>query len=115
MPGRRLAVTLALAAVVLVAGCADHASGQTRKPVALGVDARLTAPDTIELSVMSCHGSPEVTQLSQDDQRVRIEVTSTVTDPGDACLDLLTVQLDAPLESRDVVDLTSGQTLRLAR
>jgi hypothetical protein len=42
---------------------------------------------------------------------VEVEVTSTVTDPGDACLDTIDVALDAPLGDRELVDLTSGRTI----
>jgi hypothetical protein len=100
-----------LMALALAAGCSDEPE-QTRGPVEVH-EVRLIAPDTIELGVMSCHGDPELTQLSQDDERVRVEITSTVTDPGDACMDLFEVVLDAPLGERDLVDLTSGQTLQV--
>jgi hypothetical protein len=83
--------------------------------VALDADVHLVAPDRLQLGVFSCHGDPEVSALSQDAGQVRIEVTSTVSSPGDACMDVLTVDLDAPLGTRAVVDVTSGQTLRVVR
>ena len=42
-----------------------------------------------------------------------MEVTATVFDPGDSCLDLIVVALDAPLGDRELVDLTSGRTIRV--
>jgi hypothetical protein len=112
MPGRLTAVAIG---VLLVAGCADDGSGQTtRRPVELDGDAQLTAPTRLQLGVLSCHGDPEVSRLSQGEQDVRIEVTARVSNPGDACMDLVTVDLDAPLGERAVVDLTSGKTLRIA-
>jgi hypothetical protein len=75
------------------------------------MEARLTDDRTPQLGVASCHGEPEVTQLLEEEAAVRVEVTATVSDPGDACMDLIEVELRAPLGARDVVDLTSGTTL----
>jgi hypothetical protein len=112
-PRRVMAVLTALA---FAAACTDDDSvTSTRGPVELDADVHLVAPDRLQLGVLSCHGDPEVTELSQDDGQVRIEVTSTVSSPGDACMDVLTVALDAPLGDRAVVDATSGRTLRVVR
>jgi hypothetical protein len=68
-------------------------TGAQRGPVAVVEDARLTRPATLDLLVESCNGAREV------------------TDPGDACLDVLEVVLDAPLGERELVDVTSGRTV----
>jgi hypothetical protein len=105
-----------LTALAFAAACDDDGPGKsTRGPVELDADVQLVAPGRLQLGAMSCHGDPEVTELSQDDGQVRVEVTSTVSNPGDACMDVLTVDLDAPLGNRGVVDLTSGETLRVVR
>jgi hypothetical protein len=72
-------------------------TGAQRGPVAVVEDARLTGPATLDLLVESCNGAREV--------------TATVTDPGDACLDVLEVVLDEPLGERELVDVTSGRTV----
>jgi hypothetical protein len=102
-----------LLALTLAVGCTDFTE-TSREPVDLAEDARLIGPETIEVGVMSCHGEPEITRLTQGDERVEVEVTATISTPGDACQDRLTVVLDAPLGDRDVVDLTSQRTLRVA-
>jgi hypothetical protein len=61
--------------------------------------------------VQSCNGNPELTQLVEDNEQVRIGVTSTVSNPDDSCMDLIVVTLDAPLGERELVDLTSGRTI----
>ncbi|MEX2505073.1 MAG: hypothetical protein WD378_09490 [Egicoccus sp.] len=74
---------------------------------------QLVAPDRIAFDVPSCGGDPEVTELAERGYDIRIEVTSTVIEPGNACADGLTVTLPVPLERRDLVDLTSGTTLEV--
>ena len=69
---------------------------------------------TLQLVVASCNGEPEVTVLEQTDAEVRLEVTSTTPAPGwpgEDCLDGLEVTLDAALEDRRVVDLTTGEAV----
>ncbi len=90
-----------------VAGPPDTA----RRPVQITEVLRLAEPSTVQLAVSSCNGEPEITSLTQGATRVEVEVTSTVTDPGDACLDTIDVALDAPLGDRELVDLTSGRTI----
>ncbi|MDX1659290.1 MAG: hypothetical protein R3343_10760 [Nitriliruptorales bacterium] len=46
---------------------------------------------------------------------MRIEITTTVTDPGDACLDSLEIQLEQPLGQRVLIDATSGARLEVRR
>lgn len=60
------------------------------------------------LAIGTCDGEPEVTRLDQGTARVEVEVTSTRHDPGDAGLDLLTVELESPLADRELIDLSTG-------
>jgi hypothetical protein len=85
-----------------------------RGPVSLeGSEPALVRPDELALDVPSCHGAPEVTQLIEDPDAVRLEVVTTQVVRGDRddCLDGLAVVLEEPLGERDVVDLVSGATL----
>lgn len=100
--GKGFVALAALSGALFVSACGE--SGPAREPV--GIDsARLTAPDTLELTVQSCNGEPVVTERAEDDVAVQLQVSATVTDPGPACQDLLEVQLDAPLADREVLDL----------
>jgi hypothetical protein len=80
--------------------------GQVRGPVA--IDSAVTDGTALRLSVASCHGDPEVAVLEETDSQVRVQVVSTVTDPGDACLDGVTVDLSAPFGDRALLDLRDG-------
>ena len=73
--------------------------------------AELTEPDGVQLTVASCNGDPKVTELAETPTEVQVEVAGAVTDPGDACLDLVEVTLDEPLGDRTLVDLTTGRTV----
>ncbi len=110
MGGRAAAV--GLLALTLTAGCADSGHETNRGPTELA-EARLSAPAILEVGVMSCNGDPEITELTEEAHRVGVEVTSTVTDPGDSCMDLVEVVLQDPLGERDLVDVTSGRTLEV--
>lgn len=70
--------------------------------------------DTLDLSIPSCDGDPQVVSLTQDDKAVTVEVVATVQENGPACSDVLHVELDEPLGTREVIDATSGETLRTA-
>jgi hypothetical protein len=88
---------------------------QTRRgPVSLAdSELFLVLPDGLSLEVPSCNGDPELVQLIEDPDAVRLEVVTTqvVRGPSDDCLDGLHVPLEAPLGGRDVVDLVSGAVL----
>jgi hypothetical protein len=73
---------------------------------------------------VSCHGDPEVTHLLEEDTEFRVEVTATVCDPADACMDVIAVELaswsqigertiDASADHRSgaAAGLCSGQTV----
>jgi hypothetical protein len=92
----------------------DEAPETRRGPVSLaGSDLFLVLPNELSLDVPSCNGDPELVQLVEDLDAVRLEVVTTqvVRGPSDACLDGLHVPLGAPLGGRDVVDLVSGAVL----
>jgi hypothetical protein len=105
------AITVPLAVALVLAACGG--SGSERRPVEVQ-EARLKDATTLELGVQSCHGRPEVTAFAEDAQGVRVEITATVFSPGDACLDLVEVVLDAPFGERELVDLSSGRTVPVA-
>jgi hypothetical protein len=111
-------VTVAL----VLTGCGTPVDGrgaggqpETRRgPVSLeGSEPLLVHPDELALDVPSCHGDPELTQLIEDPDAVRLEVATTQVVRGarDDCLDGLAVVLEEPLGDREVVDLVSGATL----
>jgi hypothetical protein len=107
-------VPCALLLLLLAACGGTEAAGAPetgRRPVEVFEVLRLVEPSTVQLAVSSCNGAPEVTSLVQGGTRVEVEVTSTVTNPGDACLDTIDVVLDEPLGDRELVDLTSGRTI----
>lgn len=107
------AVALALATWLAPAltGCTP---AEQRGPV--GIDSALAeGPSSIQLGVRSCHGDPEVTVLVETADRVEVEVTSTTYRESDDCLDSLVVDLAAPLGTRELVDATSGDTVRVTR
>lgn len=77
-------------------------------------DVRATSPTQLAMSVPSCNGDPELDNLEEDDEEVRVQVvTNVVINGGDEemCLDGLTVTLDDPLDGRTVIDLVSGETV----
>jgi hypothetical protein len=119
--GTTAVVGMVVALVLTGCGAPDGASGgavelpETRRgPVSLeGVEPALVLPHELSLDVPSCHGAPELTQLVEDTDTVRLEVVTTQVVRGDRedCLDGLAVVLEGPLGERDVVDLVSGATL----
>jgi hypothetical protein len=97
-----------------VMGCGVFGGTDGREPVSLaGWEVSVVAEDTLELTLPSCLGQPRLTGLARDDEDVRVEVVTTVVDEGPACADVLRVELDEPLGDRQVVDVTSGEALRI--
>lgn len=104
---------LVAAAALLLAGCLIPPD---REAIALGGDLYGAFADGTRLGieVPTCGGEPEVTVLEEADDEVRVEVFSErQRGDGDACLDSVQVELSRPLDGRDLVDLTSGRTLRV--
>lgn len=67
----------------------------------------------VDQSVPSCNGDPVLDEIAEEPDVVRLRVVSTVTNPGDACLDSLEVELDEPLGDRDLIDMTSGAQIHV--
>ena len=108
--------TVVLATTLVLSGCAST----ERSAVDLGGDIYEAAvspgDDTVVIvEVPTCDGHPEVTQLHEQAERVTVEVVSTKVLRGDspACLDNVEVQLERPLGDRELIDRTSGRTLRV--
>jgi hypothetical protein len=99
----------------VASGPASEATPETRRgPVSLaGSEPFLVLPDELSLDVPSCNGDPELVQLIEDPDAVRLEVATTqvVRGASDGCLDGLQITLEAPLGDRAVVDLVSGAVL----
>ncbi|SFF63193.1 hypothetical protein [Blastococcus tunisiensis] len=100
--GRPVGSLVAALLVTASAGCGDD-----RRTVAL-IDAALVEPDTVQLSVGSCDGDPEISRLVAGPRQVQVEVTATVRETGDQCADAVELVLDEPLGQRVLIDLTSG-------
>ncbi len=108
---RRGLIAVIVTAGVLVA--CQPASGERRGPVELGGNFGATVDgQTLGIEVPSCGGDPVLARLLQQQDAIRVEVITTVQiDVGDACLDAISVVLDAPLGDRAVIDLTSGRVI----
>ena len=78
------------------------------------VDARLDAPDTLMLTVESCHGAPRVAMSHETEVDVQVSIIafSTPLHGRRDCLDSVNVHLEEPLGDRAVVDTHSGETFR---
>jgi hypothetical protein len=114
--GACFAVLAATLTTVVVTACGASDVTERRGPVSLADwEAAVVAEDTLELTIPSCFGEPELTTLEQDDQAVTVEVVTTVADEGPACADVLRVELGEPLGDRQVVDATSGEPMTITR
>lgn len=102
------------AAVIVSAGAVTAcASDITRGPVSLaGQTMGAPEPSLLVFTVPSCNGDPELTDLDESTDEVRVEITTTQVVRGAAamCLDSLDIELTEPLGDRTVVDVTSGNT-----
>ena len=108
---RGVASSLVLSVFLVAAGCTNGDTPTSRRgPVSLE-DMEAVVSDSalsIGLGVPSCNGDPFLDEIVEESDVVRLRVVSTVTNPGDACLDSLEVELDEPLGDRYLVDMTSG-------
>lgn len=93
--------------LVIVAAVAACSPDQGRGPQP--IVGWSVADSEVHLWVDTCNGEPEaeVVETSTD---VTITVVSTRQNPGDGCQDNLTVELDAPLDGRTLVDGATGRT-----
>lgn len=105
-------LALRLALVLLTVAMLGCTTGPQRGPVEIG-GAFQVAPQTLALDLPSCHGDPKVSVLDETHIGTRIEVVSTVHTNGDDCADSIEVTLEQPLEGREVIDLSSGDSLHV--
>lgn len=98
-------IGLMLIVAPMVAGCS---SGPTRGPAHIAHYAH-TFDDSITVTVDTCNGDPVVTDLVEDPDEVKVAITSTKTNPGDACLDDLVIALTANIGGRTVIDSSTGR------
>ena len=75
-------------------------------------DVKLAAPDTLILTLASCHGAPRVSMSRETDVDVQVKVIafSTPFHGGLRCQEGVNIYLEEPLGDRVIVDLHSGQT-----
>lgn len=74
--------------------------------------AELAEPSELWLGVGTCGANPEIDTLKESDEAVEISIVSTHTfgGPGNAdCMDIIQVELAAPLGDRPVIDRSSGK------
>lgn len=88
----------------------------TREPVELGGDfiSAYVEGTRVDIEVDTCNGNPEITLLEEAADEVRVQVSSRRLG-GDSkdCLDGVSIELEEPLGSRPLIDITSGRTLRV--
>ena len=74
-------------------------------------EAKLGAPDTLILTVASCHGAPRVSSLQETDVDVQVKVIafSTPLHGGLDCQEFVNAYLEEPLGDRFVVDSHTGE------
>jgi hypothetical protein len=114
---------IALAASLALAGCstddtptsrAGDTSTSRRGTVSLkDSEAVASGPRSVNVTVPSCNGEPVVDELVEDGEAVRLRIVTTVTNPGDGCLDSLEIELEEPLGGRPLIDMTSGTELQV--
>ncbi|MGH1491805.1 MAG: hypothetical protein ACRBK7_20850 [Acidimicrobiales bacterium] len=89
--------------------------GPGRRTTSVGA-AFLYDPATFEVIVDSCNGDPQLVDLDESTDEVRIRVVSWhpgYFDGGDDCLDQLEVTLTEPLGDRRLVDASSGDEIEV--
>ena len=113
----RCVLPVAVVTVVAVLGFAFwfwEGGGAWRGSVDI-VEARVSAPNTLEIQVSSCNGAPRLWVQRQTGDTLELEVVaySTPLRGGEDCLDLVTLQVDEPVTT--IVDLHSGETTEVTR
>lgn len=114
-PTRVMAGGIVLAVCLAPTGCSPSDAPTSRRgPVSLqNSEAVASGPRSINLEVPSCNGDPVLEELVEESEVVRLRIVTTQSDPGDACLDSLEVELEEPLGDRDLIDMTSGTELQV--
>jgi hypothetical protein len=107
--GRRSRLTLLVAGLLLVAGTSSCGTDGTTVVEASG------APDSrkLVLSIASCNPEAVTTDIEEAGDSVRILVQTEGPDEGPDCGHSMTVTLDEPLGSRDLIDLSTRDTVRV--
>ena len=78
--------------------------------------AELAEPNLLWLGVGTCNENPEIGTVEESDEAVKVAIVSTRTfgGPGSSdCMDIVHVELSAPLGDRTVIDLSSGKELAI--
>lgn len=114
-PARVMVGGILLAVCLTPTGCSPSDTPTSRRgPVSLqNSEAVASGPRLVSVEVPSCNGDPVLDELVEESEVVRLRIVTTQTDPGDACLDSLEVELDEPLGDRDLLDMTSGTKLQV--
>lgn len=95
---------VALAAATCACAVADR---QVLEVLALSADER-----SLELMVASCNGDPPpVAQVEENADSVVVRVRGGTT--NNDCADTVCIELDQPLDGRDLVDATTDDPVRL--
>ena len=80
------------------------------------LEARLISPDRLDLMINSCNRNPEVSLLRETDVDVQVEVVADAP-PSlltvQECDDHVEVQLQEPLGDRNVVDMRTGEVVKV--
>jgi hypothetical protein len=89
------------------------ATEEGRAPAMVGVPDVSEDGRTLTFQVDSCHGDPEATVVSEDDEHVSVRVISDVqTGDHPACADSVSLRLAEPLGGRKVVDADTERRVR---
>ncbi len=102
---RARGVVAALAGLMILAGCSSPATVERGPQPITGWS---VADDVLHLWVDTCNGDPEV-DVVETAQEVTVTVVSTRQNPGDACLDDVSVRLEEPLGDRGLIDGATGR------
>lgn len=99
-----------VAVASLTAGCSAD-----RVPTALLDATSDSAGKRLTITVATCGGNPEVTEVAETATEVRVRVISD-EESGDSlgCAQALVVPLDEPLGDRVLIDDSTGDTIRVS-
>lgn len=112
----KLTVIATVAIVVLAVTFVIVMTHGVSRRVAVPIqEAWLAEPNTIQLTVDTCGGDPEVSQIRESDEIVEVRVVSLRTwgGSGNDCLDMVEVRFGAPLGERILIDVTSGREIEV--
>ncbi|WP_296668067.1 hypothetical protein [Demequina sp.] len=107
--GVAIAAAVGVGLAIALAGCGLRYESESTGSQPIH-EVRLTAPSTLEVTSPSCNGDPSV-DVEEAEDAVVLDLQATVRNPGDACLDVVVVELDAPLGDRSVIDRATDAEL----